>query len=357
MATCPRISKRMLYKLVKIREEDKRKKIEKKMRDKMLTKKINKKRRIKEMRNEFMEEKEEEKDEKKDELKTEELEVSYDENQYLRFDESIDEIIGKMLIVYYPYYFRKSSGISELDFSGIEEPNVLICSDVSDFENIYYTVKIIITNGRILKDKWYEIPETVEYMIMIGNDGDDNKIFRNNRNKFDYLEILYQCSSTEPEKSIEIINQLIEEGIRNEENIAGRTVLHYMLYAEMYDKMIEMIERGEFGDDMFNKKFKIGTHFITDICDKLHNYKTIRLANIVIDRMSIEALNYMDKRVIIFRSLMVFENIEIIMRVLPKITNMKILTSCDNICMYVKDRQIVEMIYGAIQRRIGELRG
>lgn len=290
---------------------------------------------------------------------SEELEMFYDENQYLRFDESIDEIIGKMLKVYYPYYFRKSSCISDLDFSGIEEPNVLICSDVSDFENIYYTVKIIITNGRILKDKWYEIPETVEYMIMIGNDSNDNKIFRNNKNKFDYLEILFQCCSTEPEKSIEIINQLIEEGIRNEENIVGKTVLHYMLYVEMYDEMIEMIERGEFEDDIFNKKFKIGTHFIIDICYKQRsNYKTIRLVNIVIDRMSIETLNYMDKTwAIVFRSLMVFENIEIIMRVLPKITiEILVSVSYDDICIYVKNRQTVEMIYGAIQRRIEELK-
>jgi len=67
MAICPRIGKKMRYKLVKIVEEDKKKKIERKMQEKMRTVKINKNRRIKEKRNEFMEEEEEVKDEKKEE--------------------------------------------------------------------------------------------------------------------------------------------------------------------------------------------------------------------------------------------------------------------------------------------------
>ena len=44
-----------------------------------------------------------------------------------------------------------------------------------------------------------------------------------------------------------------------------------------------------------------------------------------------------------FMSLMLLKNIEIVMHVLPKIINMEILTSYDNICMYVIDRQIAEI--------------
>ncbi len=146
---------------------------------------------------------------------SEELKRRYYKNQYLRFEGSIEEISKKLLDVKYTssplrdYYIR----ICDLDFSGIREPNVLLCQKVDDFENIYGSVKIIITDAHsLIGGKWREIPETVEYVIISCI---ENLLLKNNRNKFDYLEVLSRYSS-EDETVENIINELIEEGIRDE---------------------------------------------------------------------------------------------------------------------------------------------
>ncbi len=262
---------------------------------------------------------------------SEELKVIYIENQYLRFEESIDEILKKMKKADYYVYSKKS--ISELDFSEIGEPNVLICVNVKDFENIYYSVKIIITNKKTLKEKWYEIPETIEYVICKVKY--DYEVFRNNKNKFDYLEILTRYS-IKNEKSIEIINELIEEGIRDEVNIVGKTILYYMWDVCMYDKMYEMIEKEEFTDKTYNKIIKCKEFsycIITYICNTLTDNdddikNIIRLTKIISDKMSTETLNYKDGKYSVFKSLVGLKNLEIIMYVLPKITDLEILARC-----------------------------
>jgi len=262
---------------------------------------------------------------------TEELEVRYERNQYLGFDESIEEILKKLKKADYYVYSKKS--ISELDFWEIGEPNVLICYGIKDFENIYYSVKIIITDIDTLKEKWYEIPETVEYVIC--EIKYVYEVFRNNKNKFDYLEILTSYS-IENEKSIEIINELIEEGIRDEENIVGKTILYYMWDVGFDDKMIKMIEKEEFLDRTYNKIIKCKEFsycILTYICNTLTDDEEkikiiIRLTKIISDRMSSEALNYKDGKYSVFGSLVALKNLEIIMCVLPKITNLEILARC-----------------------------
>jgi len=287
-------------------------------------------------------------------------EMNYEGNQYLRFEESIEKIVKRMS--WAGYYVDDKKSISELDFWGIGEPNVLICVDVKDFENIYYSVKIIITDRETLKEKWYEIPETVEYMVMIdsGGVGSGYHIFRNNKNKFDYLEILRCYSNTvEKEELIKIINELIEDGIRNEVNIVDETILSYMLYADMYDEMIKMIERNEFGDKMFNKKKEKGMYFIHNISSRIilsdgddGEMRNLRLLNIMLDKMSIEMLNYVDGCNSVFNLIIELNDVDIIMCVLSKITNIGILISTLKSNSYLYERgEIVE----AIERKIEEL--
>lgn len=146
---------------------------------------------------------------------SEELKRRYYKNQYLRFEGSIEEISKKLLDVKYTtsplkkYYIR----ICDLDFSEIKEPNVLLCQNVNDFVNIYGSVKIIITDAHsLIEGMWQQIPKTVEYVIVSGF---ENLLLKNNRNKFDYLEVLSRYS-LEDETVENIVNELIEEGIRDE---------------------------------------------------------------------------------------------------------------------------------------------
>jgi hypothetical protein len=69
-----------------------------------------------------------------------------------------------------------------------------------EYNNIYSTVRTIITNKSAINNKWNEIPEYIENVII------ENRIYKNNKDKFDYIKF------NDKEK----INQIIDELIENE---------------------------------------------------------------------------------------------------------------------------------------------
>jgi len=260
---------------------------------------------------------------------SEELKRRYYKNQYLRIDGSNEEIVEKLLNVKYTSSPRKDYyiSISDLDFSGIREPNVLLCQGVDDYDNIYGTVNIIITDAGTLIRKWREIPETVEYVIVTSSN--NNLMYRNNRNKFDYLEILNYYESEE-ETVKKIINELIEDGIRDEVNIVGRTILYYMFRNRMFERMIEMIERDKFRGETYDIISKIERDKIGILGEVIKNVcydgdeEMRKMAIMIIDRMSDRMLNENSK---VINSIIKTEDIEIIMCGLRKIRNYEVLES------------------------------
>jgi len=103
----------------------------------------------------------------------------------------------------------KNVNIENIDIENTT-PNILIYQALIDqkpnYENIFGTVKILITNGL-----WSKIPESIEYIIAY------KKIYKNNKDKFDFLDV------EDDERRKEIIDELIKEDRINEWNINDET--------------------------------------------------------------------------------------------------------------------------------------
>ena len=117
----------------------------------------------------------------------------YRENEYLRIEKKVEEI-SRMRIKIMSSPIKRPKGIEELEIN-VEEPNVLICEGdenvIMRYENIYPSVRIIITDAESIRnERWKEVPEYVEY-ILVNNMTifEELKIYRNNGNKIDFTEL------------------------------------------------------------------------------------------------------------------------------------------------------------------------
>jgi len=137
-------------------------------------------------------------------------------NQYARIDLPIEEISS----IVCKYGGKRTNEMIEDIELGETMPNILIYNVYSinkpNYNNIFPSVKILVTNEYGLKDGlWNNIPDHIEYIIV------DGKIYKNNKDKFDFIEF------ENYEKKIEIIIELLMEGRINEKNINDKTLLYY----------------------------------------------------------------------------------------------------------------------------------
>ncbi len=83
----------------------------------------------------------------------------------------------------------------DIDISDGREINGLIYivneKRMIDLHNIYYSVKTLITNSKVIYDRWMEIPEHIENIVVLtmSKSGEITKmdILKNNKSRVDYL--------------------------------------------------------------------------------------------------------------------------------------------------------------------------
>jgi len=207
--------------------------------------------------------------------------MEYNNKQYLKLDVSIEEIAK--IKIKTNYIDRR--GIEDIEIGDIK-PNVLIyevgifySSKKPNYENIFYSVKILITNSRGLEDGlWREIPDFVEYIIV------NNEIFKNNRNKFDFIVF------EKEEREKEIIEELIHEDRINEYRINGDTILDWACCLKMSDvTIIKLIDR--MTTEAINYIDKYGhTSLMTTCCQGSSKDIILKL----IERMNYETINMLN---------------------------------------------------------------
>jgi len=114
-------------------------------------------------------------------------------NQYITLNLSPLEISKLYIDIHKNFEKEIENIIIPEDF-----PNVFIsCNyqNIPDFNNIFSSVRILITNNISLytNDKWLNIPDFIEYIIVKEF---NTQIFKNNKNKFDFIDIILQKFSS-----------------------------------------------------------------------------------------------------------------------------------------------------------------
>jgi len=207
--------------------------------------------------------------------------------QYYRIDLPIEEIANKIKIKNNDFKFIEDININDYIPDGIT-PNILIYKlygQVPNYNNIFPTVKILITNGSGLDDGlWNKIPDHVEYIIVNNEfDSDINEIYLNNKNSFDFIEF------EDSEKKIEILLELIRDNNLNKINILNQTILHGVCFCQMIDEALKLIDI--MSDDIINKTDIYKSTALQWAFLFIHNDKLSNIALKLIDRMSDDAIN------------------------------------------------------------------
>jgi len=228
--------------------------------------------------------------------------VIYDKNQYIRLEKSGEEIYKDIISGEMIFNVYKKTNIEELEIDGIKEPDTLICFKTEkleiNFRNIYYSVRTIITDENTLIDKWMEIPEEIEYIIVYIRDAAVDGCYwcclKNNKSKLDFI----QFNNRRRQK--EIIDEMILEGRELEENKLGRSPISYLLYEKYNEKeIIKILDKKdeEYNLRAINYLIKISKNpdFIIEYSNYKKNDKIIeRLDKGAIEKI-IEILKFYDE--------------------------------------------------------------
>jgi len=199
--------------------------------------------------------------------------MEYRNNQYIKLNIAIEEISKIRVLM-----DGKNKLIEDLEI-GIEEPNIIICYGGKEmrYENIYYSVRIVITDYMTLYERWREIPEFIEYIIVYG------KIYKNNRDKFNFIEY------NDAMRQEIILREMIEEERINEINDEGNTVLMILCRKNKKEEIKKIIEKMDkkMIDNANNDK-KTALHIA---CEE----KNMDIVEILIKYMSMRGINKSDK--------------------------------------------------------------
>ena len=116
----------------------------------------------------------------------------YVNNQYINYKINSEEDIKKLLKE--EVEINEDKKIEDLEIKGIF-PNVIICYS-GDYNNIFPSVKIIITDNKTLKENEYIIPENIEYVILkeknipLWKEKYNNRIYT--KATFKYLKCIFE---------------------------------------------------------------------------------------------------------------------------------------------------------------------
>jgi hypothetical protein len=183
--------------------------------------------------------------------------MTYINNQYLRLDILLEEI-AKIEIK----TDEKNKMISDLEIKDFE-PNIVIAfgiNNIIDYNNIFSSVRILITDGKTLKGKIEEIPEFIE-VVIVSNKIYYNKNERESDKEFDLLSFENDMDRFEMK-----VERLIEKGKINSYNKIGDTILNYLIVYNKEEKALELIERMKI--ESINKANKYGGTALMFACYK-----------------------------------------------------------------------------------------
>lgn len=171
--------------------------------------------------------------------------MRYINNQYIKIKETIEEIGNKEYKFTYNYN-DKIPNIEDLEL--IEEPNIILYmnrTDGSEFINIYRSVRIMITTYWTLYDKFDNLPENIETIIIIDESGYNKKnIILENKE----INMMFLMSNT---VLINFIKKMIQEEKYDVYNDKDETLLFWLCRRNITENTMELIEK--MSEEMINK--------------------------------------------------------------------------------------------------------